>query len=49
MSNSHYSSPDSYGSDLSSPWSSVSRLIRSSERHVQRFSTLRSSASPLVW
>src|SRR6218665_2508377 len=34
MSNSQYSSPDSYGSDLSSTWSSVSRLSRSSERHV---------------
>src|SRR6218665_2203562 len=49
MSNSQYSSPDSYNSDLSSTWSSVSRLSKSSERHVLRFSSLRSSASPLVW
>src|SRR6218665_531021 len=49
MSNSQYSSPDSYSSDLYSTWSSVSRLSKSSERHVLRFSSLRSSASPLVW
>src|SRR6218665_2890332 len=49
MSNSQYSSPDPYSSVISSTWSSVSRLSKSSERHVLRFSSLRSSASPLVW
>src|SRR6218665_2916860 len=34
MSNLQYSSPDSYGSDLSSTWSSVSRLSKSSKRQV---------------
>src|SRR6218665_3582047 len=34
MSNSQYGSPDSYSSDLSSTWSSVSRLSKSCERHV---------------
>src|SRR6218665_1787661 len=48
MSNSQYSSPDSYSSYISSTRSSVSRLSKSSERHDLRFSSLRSSASPLV-